>query len=335
MEVVLKIPVLALAALLLLPQDPPAQTGLSPVRPLRPSADPALAPLLERYRTSQTEFRWQLRPTADKEKVTVSWLTFPSAVSTPHEENNTVWARLWQPKGPEGRRPAVVLLHWLGGSFHAFEIVGHALAEQGIVALMMYMPYYGPRQPKGQNRKSLFLEADLEGMAATVRQAVLDVRRAGDWLAARPDVEPSRVGVVGVSLGAIVGSLAAGVDDRFGRSVFVIGGGDLAGIIMHGSKETVLQKRKIEATGVGLDRLRELWKDVDPCTFAGRLRPEEILMINAEGDEVVPRDCTLRLHEAAGRPELRWIKGGHYAVALHLGAVIRDIARHVSGRTAY
>lgn len=332
---VVKILILALPALLLLPQETPVETGLCPSRPLRPSSDPLLAPLLERYRTPEPEFRWQIRPTADKEKVTVSWLTFPSSVRTPHEENNTVWARLWQPKGPERRRPAVVLLHWLGGSFHAFELVGHALAEQGIVALMMYMPYYGPRQPKGQDRKSLFLESDLEGMAATIRQAVLDVRRAGDWLAARSDVEPSRVGVVGVSLGAIVGSLAAGVDDRFGRSVFVIGGGDLAGIIMHGSKETVLQKRKIEGTGIGLERLRELWREVDPCTFAGRLRPEEVLMINAEKDEVVPRSCTLRLHEAAGRPELRWIKGGHYAVALHLGAIIRDITRHVSARTAY
>ena len=326
---------LLLAVVLPLLQDAPPESGLCPTRPLRPPADPSLAPLLERYQTADREFRWQLRRTADREKVSVHWLTFPSAVKTPHEENNTVWARLWQPKGPERGRPAVVLLHWLGGSFQAFELVGHALAERGIVALMMYMPYYGPRQPKGQDRKSLFLESDLEGMAATLRQAVLDVRRAGDWLAAREDVEPSRVGIVGVSLGAIVGSLSAGVDDRFGRSVFVIGGGDLAGIIMHGSKETVLQKRKIEATGVGLERLRELWRDVDPCTFAGRLRPEEILMINAETDEVVPRDCTLRLHEAAGRPELRWFKGGHYAVAFQLGTIIREIAGHVSGRTDY
>ena len=326
---------LALAALLAVPQQAPLESGRSPSRPLRPSTDAAVDGLLERYRSAEPDFPWQLRQTADKEKLSVGWLTFPSAVRTPHEENNTVWARLWQPKGPERRRPAVVLLHWLGGSFQAFELVGHALAERGIVALMMYMPYYGPRQPKDQDRKSLFLESDLDGMAATLRQAVLDVRRAGDWLASREDVEPSRVGIVGVSLGAIVGSLAAGVDDRFGRSVFVIGGGDLAGIIMHGSKETVLQKRKIEATGVGLDRLRELWRDVDPCTFAGRLRPEEILMINADADEVIPRDCTLRLHQAAGRPELRWFKGGHYAVAFQLGTIIRDIARHVSERTAY
>jgi len=164
---------------------------------------------------------------------------------------------------------------------------------------------------------------------------VMDARRAGDWLAARPDVEPSRVGIVGVSLGAVIGSLTAGVDDRFGRSVFIIGGGDLPAIVMNGSKETIAAKRKLEEAGFTPEKMRELWRDIEPCTFAARMRPEEILMINAEADEVIPKASTLKLHEAAGRPEIKWFKGGHYALLFQVGPVLKDIQAQLGQRTAY
>src|SRR5581483_18989 len=139
-------------------------------------------------------------------------------------------------------------------------------------------------------------------MIAGLHQTVLDVRRAGDWLAQRPDVEPSRVGLVGISLGAVVGSLTAGIDDHFGRSVFLIGGGDLPVIVMHGSKETAEAKAKLEKDGFTVDQLRERWRDVEPLTYASRIRPEEILLINADADEVIPLAATETLRAAMGGP---------------------------------
>ena len=61
----------------------------------------------------------------------------------------------------------------------------------------------------------------------------MDVRRAADFLRSRPEVDPSRVGVTGISLGAIVGSTTAGVDGRFAKAVLTIGGGDLARILAY------------------------------------------------------------------------------------------------------
>ncbi len=58
-------------------------------------------------------------------------------------------------------------------------------------------------------------------------------------------------------------------------------------------------------------------------------------MINAEADEVIPKDCTLSLHEAAGRPEIKWFKGGHYALLFQVGTVLKDILAHLGQRTAY
>jgi dienelactone hydrolase len=323
--------------LLLLAQDLSlvTQNGSAPCRPLRPAADRELAPLLERYAFKEADFRWELRETKATDRFRVAWVTFPSAVQTPAKENNTVWCRYWKPAGDGPRRPAALLLHWLGGRFDMLEVVGQRLAENGIPALLMYMPYYGPRAPAGRDRKDVFLEGDLSTLADSLRQAVMDARRAGDWLASRPEVEPSRVGIVGISLGAIVGGLTAGVDDRFGRSVLIIGGGDLPSILLNPCKETAIARRKIAEAGLSEAGLRELWKDVEPCVFAGRLRAEELLLINAESDEVIPRAATERFHAAAGKPSIRWLKGGHYGLVLQLGPVLKEITEHLAARTAY
>jgi dienelactone hydrolase len=326
---------LVLALLLPAPaQDEKTEKGTTPCRALRPAADPELQKLLDAYDFTDRQFDWQLRETRQGEKVAQYWLSFPSALKTDVAENNTVWCRFWQPKDGAKRRPAAVLLHWLGGNFDTLEIVGMRMAEQGIATLMLYMPGYGPRRPKGSPAQKP-TNQDMDRMIATMRQAVLDVRRAGDWLANRPDVEPSRVGLVGISLGAVIGSLAAGVDDRFGRSVFLIGGGDLPAIVMNGSKETAAAKERILKEGLTIDQLRGLWKNVDPITFASRARPDEILFINAEADEVIPKECTVRLQEAMGSPEIRWFKGGHYALLFQLGKALKDISAHLTQRTAW
>jgi dienelactone hydrolase len=324
--------------LLILPvlgQDEKTEKGTAPCRALRPAADPALQDLLKSYEFSDREFSWQLREVRQGDKYTLYWLSFPSALKTDVPENNTVWCRFWQPKDGAKRRPAAVLLHWLGGSFETLEIVGQRMGEQGIATLMLYMPGYGPRRPKDGGAREKPTNKDMDHMISAMRQAVLDVRRAGDWLARRPDVEPSRIGLVGISLGAVVGSLAAGVDDHFGRSVFLIGGGDLPAIVMHGSKETAAAKERLEKEGLTAEKLRGMWKDVEPLTFASRVRPEEILLINAEADEVIPKECTLRLHAAMGSPEIRWFKGGHYALLFQLGKALKDISAHLQQRTAW
>lgn len=326
----------ALAALLVSPaapdapaQDEKVEKGVSPCRPLRLPRDPALRELLAAYEIPDKDFPWELRETRKGNGWTASWLTFPSPVRGETEENDTVWAKLWQPSGDARGRPAAVVLHWLGGSFETLDLVCLRLAEAGIPALMMYLPHYGPRRARDPARKRALLEGSSEEVLPRLRQAVLDVRHAGDWLAARPDVDPSRVGLVGISLGAILGSLAAGVDDRFSRCVFILGGGDVPAILFHGSREAAKAKRTLEEEGWTVEKLRERWKSVEPCTFASRLRPEDVLMINAEEDEVVPRACTEKLHEAIGRPEIRWIRGNHHAIVFHLAPVLRDLTAHL------
>jgi len=326
---------LLLLILLIPAQDEKIQRGTAPCRSLRPSADPALQALLRTYETPDKDFAWTLRERRQGEKFTQYWLSFPSAVTSPIPEHNTVWCHYWQPKDAVKRRPAAVLLHWLGGSFDTLEIIGQRMGEQGIATLMLYMPGYGPRKAKDAGPNEKLTKKDMEAMILGLHQSVLDVRRAGDWLASRPDIEPDRIGLVGISLGAVVGSLTAGIDDRFGRSVFLIGGGDLPAIVMNGSRESAEAKARLEKDGFTVEQLRDRWRDVEPLTYASRIRPNEILLINADADEVIPKACTERLREAMGSPEIRWFKGGHYALLFQLGKALKDISTHLLQRTVW
>ena len=47
-----------------------------------------------------------------------------------------------------------------------------------------------------------------------VRRSIVNIRRTLDWVVARPDVAPDRVGLVGISLGAIAGTIIMAVEPR-------------------------------------------------------------------------------------------------------------------------
>ena len=82
-------------------------------------------------------------------RYTVSRLRFPSPITTPDAENNVVHAEYFDPgRGSGGRSPAVVVLHILGSDFPLSRYMAARLADRGVAALFLKLPYYGERRPK-------------------------------------------------------------------------------------------------------------------------------------------------------------------------------------------
>ena len=166
-------------------------------------------------------------------RYTVSKLRFPSPIETPDVENNVVHAEYFAPIGFGPKRPAVVVLHILGSDFPLSRYMAARLADRGVAALFVKLPYYGERRPPDRNGVSSkrFLSGDIERSMSAMRQGVCDVRRAVSWLKSRPDVDGTRLAVAGISLGGIVSSVAAAVDPAIQRGVFLLAGGDLSVIL--------------------------------------------------------------------------------------------------------
>jgi dienelactone hydrolase len=293
--------------------------------------DEKAARALELFARPAGKFSYRLVEEKKHETYVRHELSLPSAAHTT-DPSDFVHGFYYEPVKKDGRGPACVVVHHLGGSFEAEEMLAAYLAQHGVASATLALPGYGKRRAEGQPKAGFLGHKDPLDDLAGMRQAVLDVRRVADVLRSRPEIDPERVGVVGISLGAIVAANSSGIDRRFARSVFVIGGGDLMKILSGDSKEAKEAMGHIRESGMSEDELRQGFALVDPLTFARRLRADDVLMLNAERDEVFPRESTLGLWRKAGYPKIKWYDSTHTGIAVHLASVMNETLDHLKAK---
>ncbi|NOT63053.1 MAG: abhydrolase domain-containing 18, partial [Acidobacteria bacterium] len=142
------------------------------------------------------------------------WLRFPSAVTTPHATNNEVSARFYPAEN--GKSAVIVSPQW-NAQEDSHVGLCTALNHFGISALRLSLPYHDRRKPAELQRAEYLISPNLGLTIQAVRQAVLDIRRAADWLFAQGY---DRVAVMGSSIGSCVSWLAFIHDERFDTGVF-------------------------------------------------------------------------------------------------------------------
>ena len=236
------------------------------------------------------------------------------------------------PRREGNKLPGCVVVHHLGGSMEAEEMLAQYLTNHGVASMTIALPGYGERRSKNAPKGGFLGHKDPVDDLAGFRQAILDVRRAADFLRTRPEIDPERVGVCGISLGALVSSDAAGIDARFARAVFVIGGGDFTKVLLGDSKEAREQGKHLREANISPEELKQAFDLVDPNTFAHRLRSDDVLMLNAEKDEIFPRESTEGLWRRAGYPRIKWYDTDHKGVVAHLGDVMTETLAHLKGK---
>lgn len=305
----------------LLVQDLPGKTKSAPLRFQESDG------LLRKFETPETEFDFAVNETAVDKKFKTYDLRFPSAIRTDLDANNTVPGKIWIPAG-EKPAPALVLVHFIGGNHDVLETVGIALARRGIGALYFKLPYYGDRGG-GQGRRGLARAASAQDVLAFFHQAVADVRRARDVLASMPGIDGARVGVLGVSLGAVIAATTAGVDPTFPYVILVVGGADLGKIIFHGSDETRFMVEKLAKEGLDEAKTREFFKEVDPATHASRIGTDRCLLFSMKHDEVFPKESVDALADRIGKPAHVWYDGKHAWIAIYLMAIVDETKKFI------
>ncbi len=290
------------------------------------SISPAEREVPELYRLESAKFEYEMELIHEARSYKVHSVRFLSPLVSPDPENNTVHAEYFEPesKQPAVKRPGVVVLHILGADFALSRYMAARLAQHGVSALFMKLPYYGERKPKGSDKR--FLSIDPERSFLAMRQGVCDVRRAAAWLKSRPEVDPERIGVTGISLGGIVASVAAAIDPAINEGAFLLAGGDLADILWN-MPESRKYRELWVASGRNKKDLEALTKPYDPLTYAHRLKGKRLLMIAGKVDEVVPPSSAEKLWKAAGEPPIVWYDCGHYSAAGYLLPAIRRTAR--------
>lgn len=273
--------------------------------------------LPECYRQEACEFPFETEFERFSGPVRIFKVRFPSPVTTDVPENNTVHGHYFQPEG-EGPFPGVVVLHILGGEFALSQMVANSLARKKVAALFIKMPYYGERRSKDSPRR-MFSRAPAETVEGFT-QAVLDIRRGAAWLASRPEVDPERLGVTGISLGGVMSALSAAAEPRFRKVAIILGGGRIPEALWNlDHRDAEEFRRQWIADGGTRESFLEQMEPIDPANFGHLLTDRTVLMVAGRHDEVIPPKCTVALWESIGRkPELVWLDAGHYSAIAYL-----------------
>ncbi len=186
--------------------------------------------------------------------------------------------------------PCALLLHPLSSDKETMiSHFGHVLADRGFASLALDANLHGERRRPRAEPLGPIEYLDL------LRESVIEYRQAMDHLATRGELDTSRLGLLGYSLGAMMGAVLAGVDSRVRASVFMVGG-DLV-------REHV---RRVPPV------LQGVLNSVSPAHFVARVSPRPVLFINGTQDTVVPRRAAEIFHRAAREPkEVFWADAGH------------------------
>ncbi len=244
-------------------------------------------------------------------------LTFPSGMTTPHPENNTVVCRYFpanpirKPKPGSPRRAVVVLAQWNS------DPEGHIglcklLARLGIASLRISLPYHDARMPPELTRADYIVSSNIVRTLQVCRQAVQDVRLAVWWLR---DQGYERLGLLGTSLGSCLSYLTACHEPLVTTQALNHVSPFFGDVVWRGlSTEHV--REGLEGN-VDIDQLRELWRPISPWSFLDRLEGKRTLMVYAKYDLTFPVDLSLQLIKEIKRRglplDVRVLPCGHYS----------------------
>jgi dienelactone hydrolase len=240
-------------------------------------------------------------------------LTFPSALETPHPENNTVYCRYFPARHPRGRRrPAVIVLPQWNSDEGGHVGLCRLLALNGISALRLSLPYHDRRMPPELQRADYIVSANVARTVQVCRQAVLDARRGIAWLHSQGF---DRIGILGSSLGSCLALLTTAHEPLLRAQALNHISPYFADVVWRG-----LSTRHVREGLDGhieLDLLRALWKPISPRWYVERLHDRKTLLVYARYDLTFPVDLSkdlVREFQDRGVPhKLAVLPCGHYS----------------------
>jgi dienelactone hydrolase len=285
---------------------------LAELEPETPDLEQYVARVLsdtDRFYTPAPTDDYELRPASGEEP---ALLSFTSARTTPHPENNTVYGRYFPGRGTNRARRAVVVLPQWNSDAGGHIGLARLLAYFGMSALRLSLPYHDRRMPPELTRADYIVSSNLARTLEVCRQAVLDARRAIWWLH-RQGYE--RIGILGTSLGSCLAMLTAAHEPLVRAQALNHISPFFADVVWRG-----LSTRHVRAAldgHIGLERLRRLWMPISPWHFLDRVADRRTLLVYAKYDLTFPVDLSKALvHEFRRRRiphELTVLPCGHYS----------------------
>lgn len=237
-------------------------------------------------------------------------LTFKSN-GTNGAPDNEVNALYYKSRSPGAKKLVIVLPIWGTSTYPPSRITrGYARRSHGdadIIWVLGQTPLFPWSGLSSTSSEEQFVAMAIDS-AERYRAAVVDMRRLLDWAENQPNIDASRIAMVGFSMSALVTATVMGNDSRISAAVMMMGAANFADIFATcGTRAGEVRQHVLMEYGWSLEEYRDffqvLFGPADPVLYEGHYNPEKILLIDAAFDNCMPRSSRDALWEAAGHPE--------------------------------
>lgn len=225
----------------------------------------------------------------------------------------TVPGYLLLPKNVSAKLPAILYCHWHGGDYdvgkeelfqarHTPEAPGPALAKRGYVVLAIDAYCFGERNGRGPGGPA---EKGYAGEETTAKfdlwigrtfwgMLLRDDLMALDYLASRPEVDPGRMAVTGMSMGATRSWWLMALDERIKTGVAI------ACLTRY---QNMIEHEALHEHDIGYF-VPNMLNHFDTEAVVALIAPRPVLLQNGDQDNGSPVDG-IRAIESAVRPAYR------------------------------
>jgi dienelactone hydrolase len=237
------------------------------------------------------------------------------------DSQNWVPAIVAKPKKATGRLPAIICLPGTGGTRQQLTSDrlqlserprtgwARALAAEGYVTLSL--DYRG----SPAREQNIYLDAVREQLAGGSFMGVLvqEVLRAVDYLETRPDVDRTKIGITGFSLGGAMTWYAAAADSRLSVVVPVCSGAGTYQALLGDQKRTSYHSQYFYPAG-----FLKAFPGDQPDVFTS-LAPRAVLVVGRDQDQGMPVEGLRRLEKEVGAAYARRGVADRFAVHITAG----------------
>src|SRR4051812_11208970 len=197
--------------------------------------------------------------------------------------------------------PVVIFMHGLGGSKDQYAERMREWAGRGLFVVTIDAHLHGERKvpgifPQGKNLGGLGTDYNIWVHQSAVSHTARDVSKIIDALSARSDVDLSRVGVAGVSMGSSTCMVLAWKEPRVSVVVGLIGAVDF----WYDVTKTPPGKDQ-DAKRRGLSpRVRQLVASLDPKGRKAAIAPKALFLANGDRDDGIDIESVRKFVEDLG-----------------------------------
>ncbi len=202
---------------------------------------------------------------------------------------------------PEGSGvPVIFMLPPLGGMNQLDEKMAETFCNNNMAAILFTTTL------TGLDSETLVPVSDHDH---THRRVASAIKGGMMLLRLLPQINHKKVGLFGVSLGGILGSVAYGVIPEITAATFIVNGGDLPFILAYSDQTSIvkLRNRRMEEQGFKTSEEYEAYLrknlKLDPLHFASLISPVATRLYLSKTDKSVPSEKQMEYYRAIGSPK--------------------------------